>query len=109
MNYVEWMFQELRPVGEAISIRGDSRDPESRVQRYFPEPSVFFQSGTAALAAALMACKAARRIGQPEVLLPAYACPDLLSAVDFAGLRPVLVDFEENTPWMSIPDLTAIT
>lgn len=107
MNYVEWMFRELRPVGEAISIRVDSRNPESTVQRYFPEPLVFFQSGTAALAAALIACKAARGVGQPEVLLPAYACPDLLSAVNFAGLQPVLVDFEENKPWMSIPDLTA--
>ena len=104
---LDWMFRELRPVGETISIGIDSRAPENELHRYFRDPMVFYQSGTAALAAALMACKSARRINRPEVLLPAYACPDLLSAVNYAGLRPVLVDFEENRPWMSITDLVS--
>lgn len=107
MNHQNWMFRELRPAGEAISIRVDTRDTESKLHRYFPDPMVFYQSGTAALAAGLIACKAAREIDHPEVLLPAYACPDLLSAVDYAGLQPVLIDFEENKPWMSIADMVA--
>lgn len=101
------MFRELRPVGEAISIRIGGRTSENELHRYIPGPLIFYQSGTAALAAALLACKAARQVNHPEVLLPAYACPDLLSAVDYAGMHPVLVDFEENRPWMSIPDLAA--
>lgn len=107
MNHLDWMFRELRPAGETISVRVGGRSPGNGFQRYFSDPLIFYQSGTAALAAALMACKSARRTARPEVLLPAYACPDLLSAVDYAGLRPVLVDFEENRPWMSIPDITA--
>lgn len=103
---LEWKLRELRPVGEAVTLRVTDRPvSQSKIGRYFPDPVIFYQSGTAALAAALMACKAARRAGHPEVLLPAYACPDLLSAVDYAGLRPVLVDFEENRPWMSMTDL----
>lgn len=107
MSHLSWMFRELRPVGETISTRRDGRVSEDTFRRYFPHPLVFYQSGTAALAAALMACKTVSGVKQPEVLLPAYACPDLLSAVDYAGLRPVLVDFESDKPWMAIPDLRA--
>lgn len=107
MSNPGWTFRELRPVGETIGMRVHGRNPESVFRRFFPDPVVFYQSGTAALAAALMACKKARPIDRPEVLLPAYACPDLLSAVDYAGLHPVLVDFEADRPWMSIADMKA--
>lgn len=107
MSNPGWTFRELRPVGETIGMRVRGRNPESVFRRFFPDPVVFYQSGTAALAAALMACKAARQAGRPEVLLPAYACPDLLSAVDYAGLHPVLVEFEADRPWMSIADMKA--
>jgi dTDP-4-amino-4,6-dideoxygalactose transaminase len=36
------------------------------------------------------------------VILPAYSCPDLVSAIVFAGARPVLVDLEANRPWMDL-------
>src|SRR6185295_2502270 len=40
------------------------------------------------------------------VIVPAYCCPDVISAVLFAGARPVLVDLEAETPWM---DLTQVS
>lgn len=107
MSNPGWIFRELRPVGETIGVRVHSRNPERAFQRFFPDPVVFYQSGTAGLAAALMACRDTRPARRPEVLLPAYACPDLLSAVDYAGLHPVLVDFEADRPWMSIADMKA--
>lgn len=63
-------------------------------------------SGTAALAAALMMAKNKYPgIQSPEVLLPAYACPDLLAAAKFAGVRPILVDIGSNDPGFSIDAL----
>jgi dTDP-4-amino-4,6-dideoxygalactose transaminase len=62
-----------------------------------------------ALAAALMAAKGAvmarHDVASPEVLLPAYACPDLVSAALYAGFKPVLVDLEADTPWMDLEKL----
>jgi dTDP-4-amino-4,6-dideoxygalactose transaminase len=62
-----------------------------------------------ALAAALLAARKNAResfgIAAPEVLLPAYGCPDLVSAVLYAGLRPILVDLAADTPWMDLHSL----
>ncbi len=61
----------------------------------------WYGSGTAALAAAvMMAAKHATRRGQPEVIIPAYACPDVISAVRFAGATPVLADLVPDLPWL---------
>jgi dTDP-4-amino-4,6-dideoxygalactose transaminase len=50
-------------------------------------------SGTQALAMALLDAKAARpSVSMPEVILPAYGCPDLVAASVYAGVRPRLVD-----------------
>lgn len=59
--------------------------------------AVWLNSGTAALAAALIAALACRP-GRRDVLLPAYACPDLIAAALFAGARPVLVDCGADDP-----------
>lgn len=110
-------FQRIPPVGDPISLRqGPVTHPlleTARAQTY--------QSGTAALAAALLVAKqlAEKRLADkqqlscseqhaasvPEVILPAYACPDLISAVVYAQCRPVLVDIEHGLPYMRLPDL----
>jgi len=52
----------------------------------------FFGSGTQALAAAILDAHRRRGIEAPEVIIPAYGCPDLIAACVFAGVRPVPVD-----------------
>jgi dTDP-4-amino-4,6-dideoxygalactose transaminase len=70
----------------------------------------FYASGTAALAAALIAAMKVKNIELAEVILPAYGCPDLVSAVEFAGAKPVLVDIEADRPWLDLMQLaSAIT
>lgn len=73
--------------------------------------AVWLDSGTSALALALM-CARERIIGAEvagasasaaqavplEVILPGYGCPDLVAAAVFAGLKPVLVDVAPDDP-----------
>lgn len=91
---------KLRPVGNPITLK---KEPLDRTQfgNFHVE---FYQSGTAALAAAIIAIKKLKSKSHrtPEVILPAYACPDLISAALYAGVKPVLVDLEQNTCWMDL-------
>ncbi len=101
------MFYQLPPVGNPVKTTSHSEQSaeaclQSIAAGYQP---FFYQSGTAALAAAVIAAMAQRPCEQPEVLLPAYACPDLISAVLYAGATPVLVDLEAERPWMSLTQL----
>lgn len=76
--------------------------PNSRVH--------YLESGTAALAVALATlARTAQANGaaQRDVVLPAYACPDVLSAVLYAGLRPKLVDLAPNACFPSASQWTA--
>jgi hypothetical protein len=52
-----------------------------------------YDSATAALAAALRAARSSRDLARPEVIVPAFACPDIVAAAMFAGVTPVLADF----------------
>lgn len=64
---------------------------------------VFLNSGTAALSLAVKLSSATKATRQrPEVILPAYGCPDLVAAVVAQGARPVLVDLIENRPWLDL-------
>jgi dTDP-4-amino-4,6-dideoxygalactose transaminase len=68
----------------------------------------FVKSGTAALALAVLdAIGAKTGPGKAQVILPAYCCPDVLSAVHFAGAEPVLVDFEPNSTQMNLESVRA--
>ncbi len=59
-------------------------------------PFRWFASGTMALAAAVsMACRRAAS-STPRVVVPGYGCPDLVSAVHFAGAEPLYVDVAEG-------------
>lgn len=104
-------FQALRtgalpPAGERIPLRLRARAvaPESL---WRPSRAYYYATGTAALAAAIVAAVRALRHRAPEVILPAYGCPALVSAALWAGARPVLVDLEPGRPWLSLTGLEA--
>jgi len=97
------MFKTFRPVGNRIITKASPVE----LERFHPYHVHFFQSGTAALAAAIIASIRVKDISasEAEIIVPAYGCPDLISAIVYTGAKPVLVDLEVNRPWMS---LTAI-
>lgn len=84
----------LAPVGEAIALRRETYS----ANKFAPGGWAvqFLNSGTAALSLA-MSVAATIKPGA-EVILPAYGCPDLLAAAHFAGLEPVLVDIQPDSP-----------
>ncbi len=95
-------LRALPPGGEPIRAadawraasggRGALERFRAALRDYLAVPHVALtSSGTAALAFALKALKALRP-ERVEVILPAYTCPNVLSAVVLAGLRPVLCD-----------------
>lgn len=96
-------WRSLPPVGEPIHLRRAAVAP---AEWSAPRHAVYLQSGTAALALLLVAlarrAKAAGSVAS-EVLLPAYGCPDIVSAVAHAGLRARLVDLGADSPFPS-PD-----
>jgi len=103
------MFYQLPPVGSPIVV--DSSTKLTDVAAFLSYQTQFYASGTAALAAALLAVLAKSqksfKSGQAEILLPAYGCPDLISAAVFAGVKPVLVDLEAERPWLDLPSLVS--
>lgn len=63
------------------------------MERFFGNRRItLYASGTAALAQAIIQSAATRPISSPEVIIPAYGCPDLVAACLFAGVIPRLVD-----------------
>lgn len=101
------MFYQLPPVGNPVRLTESSND-ESLLQDIFsPYTPRFFGSGTAALAASILVSINIKGISKPEVILPAYGCPDLISAVVYAGAKPVLVDLEADRPWMDLEQVSA--
>ena len=100
------MFARLPPVGQPLRVGLPEPIP--------PAPPGYAlqltQSGTAALGLALLLARLRRPIGngaQPEVLVPGYACPDLLAAAHWAGLRAVLVDLRRDDTRLCLDDLAA--
>jgi len=103
------MFYQLPPVGNPVCLKAKT---DLTLPVYLSEKRArFYSSGTAALAAAVkvsIAVTNQQQDGrQAEVILPAYACPDLVSAVVYAGARPVLVDIEKDRPWLGFSQLSA--
>jgi len=100
------MAAHLPPVGNSITTQLVEHSAEMLGEVFSGFDVFLYRSGTMALAASLVAVAASARDrglkGVPEVLIPAYACPDLVSAVVYAGLKPVLVDFEADRPWMDL-------
>lgn len=61
--------------------------------------TTWVDSGTSALALALISARQARpELVAPEVIIPAYCCPDLAAAANYAGIKLVVVDISANDP-----------
>lgn len=101
------MFYRLPPAGEPVIIPGDRTGPLDSEGLFGPYVPRFYGSATSALAASLVAAMARVPVSAPEVLLPAYGCPALVSAVLLAGASPRLVDLECDRPWMDLDRLGA--
>jgi dTDP-4-amino-4,6-dideoxygalactose transaminase len=79
-----------RPIVSAIFERA-SRSP---AVEWCDADARYFDSATSALAVAVREYQEAGTIvAKPRVLLPAYACPNLIAAVLFGGGIPEFVDF----------------
>jgi dTDP-4-amino-4,6-dideoxygalactose transaminase len=99
------MFKRIPPVGSPVLLT-IPENPQDCLSFVFGNQSVFYYgSGTMALAAALIAAKKRKGVNEPEVLLPAYSCPDLISAAVYAGVKPILIDLEPETPWLDLNKL----
>ena len=98
------MFHRIAPVGNPISRQRTSTPPAMVVEG---EQCLLLNSGTAALASALTLARKAGNSQNPEVIMPGYACPDIISAAVYAGVTPVLVDLEPERPYMSLQDISA--
>lgn len=96
------MLYQLPPAGNAIVVAGNSTVLPQIERDWVPFSVRWYGSGTSALAAAVSAAVARKRVRSPEVIVPAYACPDVVSAVLFAGATPVLVDFVPHRPWLDV-------
>ena len=86
----------LSPVGEPISLERTPHHGASFVPDNYQ--LLLVNSGTAALSLAMSLAAGHADIDGAEVILPAYGCPDLLAAAYYAGLVPVLVDIEPDSP-----------
>lgn len=89
-------WRSLPPTGNPVIRRSDSRDQAVSFPGY---RTVYTDSGTTALAFALFCLARDSHFENPgEVIVPGYCCPDLVSAVVYAGLKPVIVDVSDNDP-----------
>lgn len=93
----------LAPAGNRIRFSFDSKPfPE-----YRDYSLAWCQSGTAALALAIMAAKLKKPVDNPEVIIPAYACPDLVSAAAYANTQCRLCDLDINNTAYSLDEITS--
>lgn len=101
------MFYHLPPVYQPV-ITGPSAGKAGQEAQFPPDCTAsYYQSGTAALAAVLAAARLERAIPDPEIIMPGYTCPDVISAVIHSKIKPVLVDFVPDRPWMDLDEVRA--
>lgn len=94
-------FLKLRPVGNRVPSYRPSES--GKVNWHSGYEVVFLDSGTSALSVAVkLAIESVKPVGTPEVLIPAYGCPDLVSAIVAQGAVPVFIDLIPNRPWMDV-------
>ncbi|HEX4267610.1 MAG TPA: DegT/DnrJ/EryC1/StrS family aminotransferase [Steroidobacteraceae bacterium] len=63
------------------------------MERFFGSRRItLYASGTAALAQAMADCASRSSVKTPEIIVPAYSCPDLVAACVHASVYPRLVD-----------------
>lgn len=99
------MFYQLPPAGNPVML--SSGTDQTLPEFLSAAETAYYASGTAALAAAVSAALRFKNIDDAEVILPAYGCPDLVSAVIHAGARPILVDLQAERPWLDLDQCAA--
>lgn len=57
--------------------------------------------------AVALACQRKPLVKKPEVIIPAYGCPDLVAALIYQGVTPRLIDLAPDSPWMDMDALKA--
>lgn len=83
----------LPPVRRAVPVRKAGTEGRASMERFFANRRItLYASGTAALAQAMVSCAARSSATAPEVIVPAYGCPDLVAACLYASVYPRLVD-----------------
>ena len=96
---------DLPPVGNRICWHEATQEELPPFIGYQP---LWLDCGTSALAVALLAAKAKHpEINTPEVIVPAYCCPDLVAAANFAGVKVVVVDIAKADPALNVSALQA--
>ncbi len=91
----------LRPVGDRIRCPAADSLVVGEPLVIPGYRSEYLQSGTEALTLAVRAAiSQSGADGRHRVLLPAYTCPDLVSAIVLSGGEAVLVDLERDRPFM---------
>ena len=94
---------DLPPVGSTILTK-----PSTLIPSFDGFDAFYVDSGTSALALAIIAAKQLQpEITKPEVIVPAYCCPDLVSAAVYAGTQVVVVDISPNDPAYDLEQLGA--
>ncbi len=95
------MICALPPAGDPITFRRTAERLDHVLDVPY-ESHQFYGSGTAALAAAIKASISITQTPNPEVIIPAYGCPSLISAARYARAQPVLVDLHPGSPWTAL-------
>lgn len=96
------IWRDLPPAGNPILV--DARSGDAPI--FAGCRAVWVNSGTAALSLAMSVARARHpQIALPEVVLPGYACPDLVTAAVHAGLSPVLADIGASDPGYDVEAL----
>ena len=78
-----------RSGGALTDVAVSLGEADARAQRF---NFLWLDSATAALAVALRGAADAKGVAQPEAIIPAFACPDIVAAAVHAGVTPVLAD-----------------
>ncbi|TQV71744.1 hypothetical protein FKG94_19030 [Exilibacterium tricleocarpae] len=90
---------DLPPAGNPIDLPAPARAADAAALAVDGYEAVLVDSGTSALALAMQLARQCKpHIHAPEVILPGYACPDLVAAAEYAGVQPVLVDIDAQDP-----------
>ena len=91
-------FAALPPVRRAVPLTKGNTGARYSLKRFFADRRVtLYASGTAAMARAIRECAAKTSVDTPEVILPAYGCPDLVAACLHESVFPRLVDVAANS------------
>lgn len=92
------------PVGDSICLRSQI-PPDTLLPDHLTQ---YFQSGTAALAAALLLVKSRQAVSKPNVVIPAYCCPDLVAACLYAGVEIRAADTRLDAPFYCTVSLSSM-